>query len=282
MRATTSILVGRVPQDRLTAVVDIGANPIDGDPPYKDFLDAGLCTVTGFEPQPEALERLLAAAGSRETYLPYAVGDGGEHTLRLTEASGMTSLLEPDPSRLALFNGFSGWGAVKGRVQVSTTRLDDVHEIEHLDLLKIDIQGGELMVFRGGSARLDAAVAVHTEVSFVPLYEEQPTFGDIDLELRGRGFVPHMLFAVKRWPIAPVIYGGDFRAGNNQLLEADVVYVRDFGRPDLMSDEQLTHLALIADGVYGSSDLAHLCLATLADRDRVDAAAPAEYLAAVP
>lgn len=32
---------------RLTEVVDIGANPIDGDPPYKPMLAAGLCKVTG-------------------------------------------------------------------------------------------------------------------------------------------------------------------------------------------------------------------------------------------
>ncbi len=44
---------------RLTAVVDIGANPIDGDPPYHEMLRKGLCTVTGFEPQPEALASLL-------------------------------------------------------------------------------------------------------------------------------------------------------------------------------------------------------------------------------
>jgi len=40
--------------ERLTAVLDIGANPIDGEPPYKGMLAAGLCTVTGFEPQAEA------------------------------------------------------------------------------------------------------------------------------------------------------------------------------------------------------------------------------------
>ena len=39
-----------LPPDHLTAVVDIGANPIDGDPPYKGMLAAGLCTVIGFEP----------------------------------------------------------------------------------------------------------------------------------------------------------------------------------------------------------------------------------------
>lgn len=44
--------------DRLTEVVDIGANSIDGDPPYKPMLDLGLCRITGFEPQPDALATL--------------------------------------------------------------------------------------------------------------------------------------------------------------------------------------------------------------------------------
>src|SRR5262249_34612530 len=66
---------------RLTAVVDIGASPIDGEPPYKPMLDAGLCTLTGFEPQPEALAELNRRKGANETYLPYAVGDGRAHVL---------------------------------------------------------------------------------------------------------------------------------------------------------------------------------------------------------
>jgi hypothetical protein len=41
--------------ERLTAVVDIGANPIDGDPPYQSMLEKRLCRVVGFEPQSEAL-----------------------------------------------------------------------------------------------------------------------------------------------------------------------------------------------------------------------------------
>jgi hypothetical protein len=36
---------------RVTEIVDIGANPIDGDPPYKPILRAvEICRVTGFEP----------------------------------------------------------------------------------------------------------------------------------------------------------------------------------------------------------------------------------------
>src|SRR5262249_23728291 len=55
--------------ERLTAVVDIGANPIDGDPPYKGMLTNRLCTLVGFEPQEEALAKLNAAKSDLETYL---------------------------------------------------------------------------------------------------------------------------------------------------------------------------------------------------------------------
>ena len=92
--------------ERLTAIVDIGANPIDGDPPYKKMLEAGLCHVTGFEPQRQALDELLRNKGSHEHYLPYAVGDGKPHTLNICKASGMTSLLEPDKNILELFHHY--------------------------------------------------------------------------------------------------------------------------------------------------------------------------------
>jgi FkbM family methyltransferase len=274
-----SVLAELLGTDRLTSVIDIGANPIDGDPPYKDMLRQGLCSVIGFEPQPEALAELNRRKSSAETYLPNVIADGARHELSITAASGMTSLLRPDKGRLALFNGFETWGSVVDVLPVETSRLDDVVEVERIDLLKIDVQGGELMVFRGGRAKLGRAVAVHTEVSFVPLYESQPSFGEIDDELRSLGFVPHALAALKRWPIAPVVYDGDPRKPMHQLLEADVVYVRDFGRPDLMDDEQLTHLALIAHYVYGSSDLAHRCLMQLASRGSVVPDAATAYLA---
>lgn len=266
---------------RLTAVVDIGANPIDGDPPYAELLGAGLCSVTGFEPQADALAALRARQGPHELYLPYIIGGGGPGLLHVARASGMTSLLEPDPAALKLFNGFPEWGAIDQRLPVETVRLDDVHEIEHLDLLKIDVQGGELEVFRGGQQRLASAVAVHSEVSFIPLYRSQPTIGDVDQELRRQGFVPHAMVALKRWPIAPVIYDGDFRKPMHQVLEADMVYVRSLAAPEQLSVEQLQHLAVIAHFVYGSSDLVHHCLAELVRRDAVRATGPAEYLASL-
>ncbi|MCJ0868853.1 FkbM family methyltransferase [Streptomyces sp. AP-93] len=276
-----SPLLDLVQPTRPTHVVDVGANPIDGDPPYRGMLEAGLCTVTGFEPQPDALETLQRRKGPYETYLPHALGDGGTHTLCVATSSGMTSLFRPDANRLGLFNGFSEWGRIREEVRVSTRRLDDVEAVGAFDLLKIDIQGAELMVFQGAREKLAEAVAVHTEVSFVPLYENQPVFGDVDQELRGQGFIPHAFAAIKRWPIAPVVFGGDFRTARHQLLEADVVYVRDFGHPESMTDEQLRQLALVAHHVYDSTDLAYYCLNQLSMRNLAAPDAPNRYLAAL-
>ena len=277
MTAPESPVLDLVCCSRLTAIVDIGANPIDGDPPYKAMLEAGLCTVTGFEPQPDALAELQRRKGPLETYLPYVVGDGESHCLTIAQASGMSSLLRPDARRLALFNGFTEFGAVIDEVEVVAHRLDDIDEVGEFDLLKIDIQGGELGTFRNGRRKLMSAVAVQTEISFVPLYENQPVLGEVDLELRSQGFLPHSFTEIKRWAIAPTVFQGNFRVGQNQLLEADMVYVRDIAYPERLTDEQLSHLAMIAFHVYGSTDLTAFCILELSRRGRTSADAGARF-----
>lgn len=263
---------------RLTQVVDIGASPIDGVPPYKALLDAGLCHVTGFEPQPEQLAQLNRSKGPHERYLPHVVGDGAEHSLQLCRSVGFTSLLEPDPASLALFEFYQPLGQVFARERVQTRRLDDIGEIESIDFLKIDIQGGELSVFQNGRHKLAPAVFVQTEVSFVTLYKDQPAWGDVDLELRAQGFMPHCFANIKRWPIAPAVIDGDPAKPLNQLLEADVVYIRDVRTMDSLSDDQLRHMALIAHVCYGSRDLSLRCLVALQSRSAVAEDAVTRYM----
>lgn len=264
--------------DRLTAVVDIGANPIDGDPPYKRMLAAGLCTVVGFEPQADALAVLDRRKGPLERYLPYAIGDGRERQLHICHAPGMTSLLSPDPAHLALFNEFPKFGRVVREVPVTTMRLDDIGEVEEMDFLKIDIQGSELEVFRAGLRKLARAVVVQTEVSFVTLYQDQPTIGQVDTALREMGFIPHCLAQLMLSPISPAVIEGDPRRPVHQLLEADLVYVRDFSRLENMSAPQWKHLALVAHHCFGSIDLALRAITAATALGALEQEVPARYL----
>jgi FkbM family methyltransferase len=264
---------------RLTHVVDIGANSLDhGEPPYLPMLNANLCHVTGFEPQGEQLLALQRRCGPNELYLPYAVGDGGPHTLKVCRASGMTSLLEPDPTTLGLFPTLEPLGVVTERVPIETRRLDDIDEIAHLDLLRIAIQGSELAVLRHGHNRLAGAVAIQTKVSFVTWHQSQPPFGEVDSALRSQGFIPHCFTELRRSPIGNVPVGGGTRPPPNQLTDADVVYVRDFAQPDVMTDEQLKHLALIAHHCYGSIDLTLRCVVLLEERQVLETGTAQRYL----
>ncbi len=190
----------------------------------------------------------------------------------------MTSLLEPDPTTLGLFPTLQPLGVVIERVPIETRRLDDIDEIAHLDLLKIAIQGGELAVLRHGHMKLAEAVAIQTKVSFVTWHQSQPPFGEVDSALRSQGFIPHCFAELRRSPIGNVPVGGTTAPPSNQLTEADVVYVRDFAQPDVMTDEQLKHLALIAHHCYGSIDLTVRCVVLLEQRQVLETGTAQRYL----
>jgi len=243
--------------DEPLEIADIGAAWINEEPLYKPLLDRKLARLNAFDADVRQHEALRAAHGVDLRLFTDIVGDGGPATLHLTAPqSGMTSLLKPSARYLAYFNGFDRFGEVQETLPVQTTRLDDVAGLPDLDFLKMDIQGGELAALEHGEARLARCVAIQLEVSFVPLYEGQPGFGQIDTWMRARGFLPHAFTDLKRWSIAPIRRNNDMRQPFNQLLEADAVYVRDPVTPERWDPQVLCRLALIAHHVYGSLDLA--------------------------
>ncbi len=259
-------------------IVDIGANPIEHDQPYASLLAAGLCRVTGFEPQAGICAQLQSDAGPHERYLPYAIGDGSVRRFHQTRYSGFSSFLRPDPRALEAFETFRLNAEIIAEDLMPTVRLDDLAEIEQVDLLKIDVQGTELAVFESAPRTLAGTVAIQTELSFVSLYEGQPGFGELDTCLRRMGFIPHCFVAIKNCIISPLVLKNDPRYALRQLLEADLVYVRDFIRHELLTDDQLRALALIADHCYQSVDLALRCVHLLASRGAIPRDATQAYL----
>lgn len=236
-------------------VVDIGANPIDGSPPYQPLIDGNVADIVGFEPNPDTLAKLESLKGPYETYLPHAIGDGRRHTLHICGAPGMTSLLKPNPNVLNRFHGFPQWGQVLSTLDIETKRLDDVPETTGVNLIKIDIQGGELMAFQNAVERLKDVLVIQTEVEFLPLYVDQPLFSDVDMFLRQQGFMFHRFYPTVSRVISPMLVNNDIYAGMSQIVWADALFVRDFTRPERMSDHQLLQTATILHDCYRSVDL---------------------------
>ena len=259
-------------------IADIGAAFINERPVYTDLIDRGLAHLTAFDGDARQTAAIAAAYGDDVTVIPAFISDGTTRTLYLAErATGMTSLLEPSDAALKFFNGFPEFGRGIGTEDIATSRLDDVADVPLIDFLKMDVQGSELTVLEHGHDTLKDCVAIQLEVSFIALYERQPTFGQVDVWMRAQGFAPHCFEEIKCWSIAPTINGGSARIPFRQLLEADIAYVRDPLSLGLLTDEQLVKYALVSHYCYASPDLCAHVIIELERRDAVPADTRTRY-----
>lgn len=244
-----------VPVPITVNIVDIGANPIDGEPPYFNLLKTGRAKVIGFEPYPEALEKLNKSKGNSETYLPFAIGDGKVHNFNTCKAEGMSSLLEPDPDVLDNFHDFKMWGEIKKTTEIQTVRLDDIDDIEDLDYLKIDIQGGELLAFENGLEKLSDCLVIQSEVEFLSMYKNQPLFSEVEMFLRDQNLLFHRFFPLTSRIVKPLILDSNTFGGLSQAMYADAVFVRNFMELSKIKTHKLLKMATILHDVYCSFDI---------------------------
>jgi hypothetical protein len=252
--------------NELIQVMDAGASAIAEVPVYKPLLDNGWAELNAFEGDERQADGITGAYGNRAKIYRDFLFDGTEQTLYVTGApTGMTSLLKPRVPALKFFNKFEEFAHVERTQRVQTRRLDDVEGLPLIDFLKMDIQGAELTVLKNGVEKLRNCLAVQLEVSYICLYEDQPAFGDVDLWMRSQGYVPHCFLDVKRWSIAPTIFNGNFRIPGNQLLESDIVYVKDPLNLERLTDPQLKKFAALVHYCFKSPDL---CVFILRELER--------------
>ena len=244
-------------------IIDVGAMAVEGDAcSYKNLLDPEISTIIGFEPNEKECGQLNYDSGNNCIYLPYFIGNGAEQVFRTCKYSMTSSFYEPNAELLEKFQNLAELHQVISRTSEQTTRLDDLEEIRGADYLKIDVQGSEVDVFSGARELLCDIVIVHTEVCFVPLYIDQPLFGDVDQALRSNGFLFHKFSSPNLCGRAfkPLFIKDKENTPISQVLWADAIYVKDFNQFDEISTDKLLKMAIILHDVYNSWDMAHLAL----------------------
>jgi FkbM family methyltransferase len=225
-------------------IVDVGAMSIgEGHDPYAMLMKALPCEVIGFEPVVAECEKLDRMGHAGRTYLPYFIGDGATHTFHECNFPMTSSLFEPNALLLAKFQNLENLVQVVKVYPAETKRLDDIAETAGVDLLKLDVQGAELMVLQGTAERLKSALVV----------------ADIDAHLRSKGFLLHQIGFTGR-TFKPVVFKNDINAMLSQWLWGDAVYVPDFMRFDALPPAALLKLAAILHENYRSFDLAAVAL----------------------
>jgi FkbM family methyltransferase len=214
-RARTPLLGCReVP---VRTVLDIGANIGQ----FATFIGEQFPTarVYSFEPLPDVFESLVKTTdrlGERFMALNYGLGEHRQQLVmhRHLEHSPSSSLLSTTPLAREQFTHT----VATQPVQVQIISLDELVASRTIVLeaevfIKVDVQGFEDRVLRGGQQTVKGAAACLLEVSLVPLYEGQPTFSTLLDLMEEFGFM----------------YAGNMEQGQNvnaRVLQVDALFLR--------------------------------------------------------
>ena len=261
-------------------IMDVGAADINETPIYSNLINNKIGNLNAFEGDERQIEKLkLKYKDSVKLYTEFLF-DGSDQNLYLASPeSGMSSLFKPDEKVLNFFNSFSHFGKINEIKKIKTSKLNNIEKLPLIDFAKLDIQGSELTVLKNGNFKLEKCLAIQVEVSYVCLYENQPTFGEVDLWMRESGYTPHRFIDIKRWSITPTIFNNNPRVPGNQLLESDIIYIKDPFRTELLDDEQLKKLILLSHYCFKSYDLSVFFILELEKRKILEKDIFKNYLA---
>lgn len=202
---------GAVPR----TVVDVGANVGQFAVASTKLLQAA--RVHSFEPVPESaskLRRNVTRLGNVTVY-PFALGEEeGSVSFHVNAHSHSSS-----PLPLAKIHRKAFPEAREERtIEVAVSTLDRVFEGVQLKrpvLIKLDVQGYEAQVLRGGEETLRRVDYVVMEVSFSPMYEGERTFMEMARMMEDYGF---RFERPVGWLSAP---------GTGEILQMDALFVRE-------------------------------------------------------
>ncbi|NJO36876.1 MAG: FkbM family methyltransferase [Rhizobiales bacterium] len=241
----------------LIRITDVGAMDVGSGSSWDRLVKRGCATLLGFEPQQEECARYNAKKGAGHRCLPQALGDGTVRTFHQCHYAPTSSFYKPNRDVIEQYNGLCDLMEVVGTVPMATSRLDDIEEARSTDFLKLDVQGAELDILTHGRETLKHVSMIQTEVSFQPLYENQPLFADVDAFLRKEGFVLHTFLGFGRRMMRPLVPTGGPFAGFNQILWSDAVYIKPFASPPAGQEPAtLLKRAILFHELYRSYDFA--------------------------
>lgn len=160
-------------------------------------IGAPLFAALAFEPDTDEIPH-VAAKGKSEDWAAFAVSGvalgraAGTLELNVYSRANNSSIYPVSPAARTRYN-LGGFELTK-TLPVQCRPLDSVIFDDAVgpragEVIKLDTQGSELEIIKGGTRTLrERTVCVVTEVQFFRLYDGAPMFSDIDASLRALGF----------------------------------------------------------------------------------------------
>lgn len=169
----------------IKTIIDIGAHNGEVSHSLSQIFPAA--EIYAFEPIKSKKDIILSKNKSKRFHLSdFALNDkNGKEMFYQTQNTALSSLFPVIRNKVNLDPG------TIQRVRVKTITLDnffkDMALIEPI-LIKLDTQGTELNVLKGGEKLLKKVSVIHIETSFEHFYQGQPLFDQIYLYLKTNGF----------------------------------------------------------------------------------------------
>jgi len=173
-------------------IFDAGAHRGESVVQYKTLFPGA--TVFCFEPFPQSYAALQRATASLASVHPFnvALSDRvGEAEFNSNTYTATNSLLTTASEAEAAWPG--GSVDTQDRIRVVTTTLDEFcreHSIAEIDLLKLDVQGAEPLVLKGGEGLLRHGKVrmIYTEILTLPTYNGQAELDEFLRMMRDYGY----------------------------------------------------------------------------------------------
>ena len=244
-------------------IVEIGAHPHGAQKEHfhilLDFFPGS--KIHAFEVDENKCNKLNESAKKGLKFYPFALGDK-EEKRRFYETNHpmCSSLYEPNEKLLKLYNNLSV-AYLKKITEIKTISLDSFlkkEKIDSIDFIKIDIQGAELDALRGAEKYLKNVLTIISEVEFLPIYNEQPLFGDVCSFLKNKDIMFHKFLGLSGRSLIPVILQNDANFPT-QHMWSDAVFIKNILKIEELRNSQLLKLAIFSY-LYGSPDLSYFCL----------------------
>ena len=185
------VLVTVLRRAGINCVLDVGANQGQYSWQLRSFGYKG--RIVSFEPVKASFEALGKTAREYPDWKTLQVAlasSSGVAEINVSEETVFSSFLAPSESSLARFPGIR----VSRTEAVQLRRLDDILPecIAGIDdpriYLKLDTQGYDLEVIKGSTQSLAKIVALQTEISLRPIYQNMNSYTDSISSLMALGF----------------------------------------------------------------------------------------------
>ena len=251
-------------------LLEVGAVKIsEEEEPFYELLDYFPSSkIVGFEIDKEVCDKMNLSARDGVKYYPHALGEFNESKeLYITNQPMCSSLYKPNEDLISLYHNFEA-AYLKSKTTIETITLDnflETNNIGSLDFIKIDVQGAELDIFRGGKKALKDVLKIVCEVEFIHHYENQPLFGDVCKFLNGYDLMFNKFLGIAGRSLRPIVFNSNKNFAS-QHIWSDAIFIKHVQKISKLSDKKLLKLSLLS-AVYGSLDLTHYCLSRFDERN---------------